>query len=59
MDGIWRASSKGNLAEVERLVGHGPGLLEARRDYGKTPLMFASSSCREGVVRWLLDKAAE
>jgi hypothetical protein len=27
---IWRATEAGDLAEVERLVGHDPGLLDAK-----------------------------
>jgi ankyrin repeat protein len=58
MDGIWRAASEGDLAEVERLVGHDQGLLNARDAHGQTPLMYASREGHVGVVRWLLDQEA-
>jgi ankyrin repeat protein len=56
---IWRAAREGDLAEVERLVGQTPGLLDARdRVFGMTPLMYAIGGSHVGVVRWLLDNAA-
>jgi hypothetical protein len=43
---IWDAAEAGDLAEVERLVGQDPDLLNAREGYfDRTPLMWAS---REG-----------
>jgi hypothetical protein len=39
----WRAASTGDLAEVERLVGQDPGLLDAGERTGQTPLMLASA----------------
>jgi hypothetical protein len=59
MTHIWRAAHDGDLAEVERLVGLDPGLLDARYyDQGWTPLMFASREGHVGVARWLLDHGA-
>jgi uncharacterized protein len=58
MDGIWRAAKAGDLAEVERLVVHDPGLLDARDGWGMPPLVHASWKGHVGVVRWLLDKGA-
>jgi ankyrin repeat protein len=58
MTSIWRASNEGNLAEVERLVGQDPGLLNAGGRHGHTPLILASERGHVGVVRWLLDKEA-
>jgi hypothetical protein len=45
---IWQAAKAGDLSEVERLVGHDPGLLDAKGGGGQTPLMLAS---REGQPR--------
>jgi uncharacterized protein len=54
---IWHAARFGHLAEVQRLVGHDPGLLNARREgRGSTPLMLACHGGRVGVVRWLVDQ---
>jgi ankyrin repeat protein len=58
MNGMWVAACDGDLAEVERLVGGDPGLLEASNGVGCTPLLLASACGHVGVVRWLLDKGA-
>jgi ankyrin repeat protein len=58
MDGIWRTAREGDLAEIERLVGHDPGLLDAKDGAGMTPLMWASREGHMAVVRWLLDGGA-
>jgi hypothetical protein len=58
LTGIWRDAYLGDLAEVERLVGQDPGLLNARDRLGMTPLMLASESGQVEVVAWLLDKGA-
>jgi uncharacterized protein len=55
---IWRAAYGGDLAEVERLVGQDPGLLDIKDGRGWTPLMAASVMGHAGVARWLLDKGA-
>jgi ankyrin repeat protein len=57
--GIWKAARSGDLAEVERLVGQDPGLLNAGDAWvGWTPLILASRGGHVGVVRWLLDQGA-
>jgi hypothetical protein len=53
-----RAARAGDLAEVERLVGHDPGLLNAKDGHSQTPLILASFEGHTEVVRWLLDKGA-
>jgi ankyrin repeat protein len=56
---IWEAAQAGDLAEVERLAGQDPGLLDSREDpLGRTPLGYASREGHMGVVRWLLDAGA-
>jgi ankyrin repeat protein len=54
---ICRAAGRGDLDEVQRLVGHDPGLVNAR--IGKlrsTPLMRAAEKGHAEVVRWLVDQ---
>jgi ankyrin repeat protein len=60
MDGIWGAARQGDLAEVERLVGEDPRLLDMKNGsfYGRTPLMWASYAGHLEVARWLLDRGA-
>jgi uncharacterized protein len=58
MADIWEAAREGDLAEVQRLVGHDPGLLNATDGGGMTPLICASDWGHVGVVRWLLDQGA-
>jgi uncharacterized protein len=48
----------GNLPKVEWLVGHDPGLLNARDEAGRTPLMWAFKGGHLDVARWLLDQGA-
>jgi hypothetical protein len=58
-DAIWWAANRGDLTEVERLVGQDPGLLDAKDTaLDQTPLMAASEKGHVRVVRWLLDKGA-
>jgi uncharacterized protein len=59
MAAIWRAAWYGDMDEVERLLGHDPGLLDSKDEkFGETPLMVASQEGHVGMVRWLLDKGA-
>jgi hypothetical protein len=58
---IWRAAERGDLGEVERLVGQDPTLLHAISGFqfsSWTPLVCAFGSGHVEVVRWLLDKGA-
>jgi hypothetical protein len=60
---IWGAARKGDLREVERLVGRDPGLLDAPLDvrdglYGWTPLLWASDEGHMEVVQWLVRQGA-
>jgi hypothetical protein len=54
---IWDAARRGDLAEVKRVLGQHPGLLDAGVG-GMTLLMFASVGGHVDVVRWLVDKGA-
>jgi hypothetical protein len=54
----WGAAKEGDVGEVERLVGHDPGLLDARGGHTWTALVRASREGHVGVVRLLLDKGA-
>jgi hypothetical protein len=60
LDDVLKAAERGNVGEVERLVGQAPGLLDARGGGfdGKTPMMCAASQGHVGVLRWLLDRGA-
>jgi ankyrin repeat protein len=58
MEGIWRAAGEGDVLEVERLVGQDPGLLDAKDNRGRTPLILASRNVHVECARWLLDKGA-
>jgi ankyrin repeat protein len=54
---IWHAAKAGDLAEVKRLVGLDPGLLNAGDGpaFQKTPLMWASEKGHVGV-RWTINE---
>jgi ankyrin repeat protein len=55
---IWGAAEAGNLAQVQRLVGQEPRLLNAENGFQETPLERASSRGHVRVVRWLVDQGA-
>jgi ankyrin repeat protein len=55
---IWEAAKDGDLGELQRLVGHDPGLLDEKSLGGWTPLMHASQAGHVDVVQWLLDWGA-
>jgi uncharacterized protein len=58
MEATWVAARAGRVAEMNRLLGEDPGLLEAKYDNNETLLMRASCGARLSVVQWLLDKGA-
>jgi uncharacterized protein len=55
---IWAAARRGDVGEVERLVGQDPSRLDDPEKGGLTPLMWASFCGHVEVVRSLLDKGA-
>jgi hypothetical protein len=57
---IWRAAARGDLREVQRIVGEHPTVVNAiGLRYPKVaPLTSASENGHVAVVRWLLDKGA-
>jgi uncharacterized protein len=57
LDMCW-AAERGDLAEMQRLVGEDPGLLDARHWNRETPLILACEEGQVEVVRWLVDKGA-
>jgi ankyrin repeat protein len=58
MDDIWGAAGAGDLAEVQRLVGQDPGLLNAKGSNTWTPLVRAAEGGHVAVVRWLVDQGS-
>jgi ankyrin repeat protein len=58
VEGIWRAACDGDLAEVQRLVGQDPRLLDAKDGFLCTPLIRAAGGGHVEVVRWLVDQGA-
>jgi ankyrin repeat protein len=53
------AARTGKLAEVKRLVGQDPSLVNAKnRHIGTTPWMDASMGGHVEVVNWFLDQGA-
>jgi hypothetical protein len=54
----WKAAVDSDVAEMERLVGQDPGLLDTGDRQGWTLLMWASSNGHLGVMRCLIDNAA-
>jgi ankyrin repeat protein len=58
MVNIWYAAEAGDVGEVERLLGHATGLLNARDAYGETALMHASAEGHVEVARLLVVKGA-
>jgi ankyrin repeat protein len=53
---ICQAARDGDLAEVQRLIGQNPALLNSKLRGGRTPLMLASEGGHVRVVQWLLDQ---
>jgi uncharacterized protein len=58
MGDIWRAARVGDVDEVEWLVGQDSRLLNARDEFGYTPLVLAAREGHLGVVRWLVENGA-
>lgn len=56
-DSLFKASSKGEVNEVIRLLDEGTHV-DAREQEGETPLMYASTAGRTDVVKVLLDRGA-
>jgi hypothetical protein len=62
---VWDAATSGDLAELQRLVGHDLGLLNAKEGemFGGTPLMRASyNACETGrlvIARLLIERGAD
>jgi uncharacterized protein len=58
MNGLWGAAEAGDLAEVQRLIGEDPSLLNDRDYYNRTPLMLAAGNGHMAVVQWLVGRGA-
>ena len=57
-DSIHEAAAKGNLADVKRHIQRGAAI-NARDEYGKTPLMNACEHSSSKVVIYLVDSGAD
>jgi len=55
---LFRASSKGDVDEVKRLLDRGTNV-DAREENGETPLMYAAVEDRTEIVEILLDRGSD
>ncbi len=56
---IYSAAMKGNLAKVESILAEKPEQVNARDEYGKTPLHFAARKGQKEVVEFLIANGAD
>ena len=59
MDDFCEACSKGNLDKVKTYIKNGYDVNKSNEGYGITPLMYAASKGRFGVVKYLIDHGAD
>jgi hypothetical protein len=56
--GIHYHAHAGTLDEVKELLKTDPSLLDSKTEYGKTPLLWATTSGQEKVIDYLIDQGA-
>ncbi len=58
MDSILDAVRSGNLEKIQALLDENPDLVNARNEFGQSPVLLAKYHRREEVVRLLLERGA-